>query len=1052
MIKFIIDRPIFASVISILIVLTGIIGLLRLPVARFPDIAPPSVRVGVYYPGSNAETLATSVMTPLEEAINGVENMTYIRSKSTNSGRGSINIYFKPGTDPDMATVNVQNRVSAVTGDLPPEVVKEGLSVLKRLTGNIMTINIFTEDEDSPYDETFIQGFSRIDVKRELLRVEGVAQASFVGRRNYSMRIWLNPEKLALYGLVPQDVVSQINDQNFEAAPGKFGETSEEVFETVIKHKGRFNTPEQYENIVIKSRKDGSILYLRDIARIELGATNLASDNTVDGRPAATINITQTNDSNAKEIDEEIRKVMERISKNFPEGITYNISYSVRNQIDESMDQVIHTIVEAFILVFIVVFIFLQDFRSTIIPAIAIPVSLIGTFFFLQLLGFSINVLTMFAMVLAIGIVVDDAIVVVEAVHHKLTHDRLPPKKATISAMKEISSAIISITIVMAAVFVPVGFLEGPVGMFYRQFAFTLIFAILISAVNALTLSPVLCALILKPEKEVEDKDLPKVKRVQKRLFTAFETGFESFTHRYVKIVKWFLEKRTVAISGLVLILALTVFLFKNTPSAFIPSEDDSFLTYSLVMPPGSSLHRTRQPLQEADSILRNHPAVLTVNSVSGFNVIENARSPSFAMGYISLKPKSERGEVKDLDALKLDLMNRMKDIDEAKINVFSRPTVQGFGEFNGLEMVIQDRVGESFTEFSATADAFIQKLMEAPEIEDAFTSFNANYPQYEVEIDYVKAKSMGVEVQDMMRSIQSYFGRVQSGDFNKFGRQYRVYMQADVAYREDLQSMDAIFVRNNKGEMVPVNTLITLKRVYGPEIVNRYNLFNSITINATPAEGYSSGDAMNAIEKLAETELSNNYSYEWTGMSLEEKSSGVQTAVIFILSLVFVYFLLAAQYESYFLPFAVLFSLPCGLLGVFIAINLAGINNNIYVQVSLIMLIGLLAKNAILIVEFANQKRKEGFSIFDAAVEAARLRIRPIIMTSFAFIAGLIPLMWTEGASAVGNESVSVGAAGGMFAGMILGIFIIPSLYMIFQIIHEKVSGKVKQLEPATA
>ncbi|WP_215222833.1 efflux RND transporter permease subunit [Echinicola shivajiensis] len=1052
MIKYIIDRPIFASVISILIVLTGVIGLIRLPVARFPDIAPPSVRVGVYYPGSNAETLATSVMTPLEEAINGVENMTYIRSKSTNSGRGSINIYFKPGTDPDMAAVNVQNRVSAVTGDLPPEVVKEGLSVLKRLTGNIMTINIFAEDEDSPYDETFIQGFSRIDVKRELLRVEGVAQASFVGRRNYSMRIWLNPEKLALYGLVPQDVVSQINDQNFEAAPGKFGETSEEVFETVIKHKGRFNTPEQYENIVIKSNKDGSILYLRDIARIELGATNLASDNTVDGRPAATINITQTNDSNAKEIDEKIRKVMERISKNFPEGITYNISYSVRNQIDESMDQVLHTIFEAFILVFIVVFIFLQDFRSTIIPAIAIPVSLIGTFFFLQLLGFSINVLTMFAMVLAIGIVVDDAIVVVEAVHHKLTHDRLPAKKATISAMKEISSAIISITIVMAAVFVPVGFLEGPVGMFYRQFAFTLIFAILISAVNALTLSPVLCALILKPEKDVNEEDLPKVKRVQKRLFTAFETGFDSFTHRYVKIVKWFLVKRTVAISGLVLILALTVILFKNTPSAFIPSEDDSFLTYSLVMPPGSSLHRTRQPLQQADSILRNHPAVLTVNSVSGFNVIENARSPSFAMGYISLKPKSERGKIKDLDALKTDLMRQMRDIDEAKINVFSRPTVQGFGEFNGLEMVIQDRLGESFTEFSKTADDFIQKLVAAPEIEDAFTSFNANYPQYEVDIDYVKAKSMGVEVQDMMRSIQSYFGRVQSGDFNKFGRQYRVYMQADVAYREDLQSMDAIFVRNNKGEMVPVNTLITLKRVYGPEIVNRYNLFNSITINATPAEGYSSGDAMNAIEKLAETELSTNYSYEWTGMSLEEKSSGVQTAVIFILSLVFVYFLLAAQYESYFLPFAVLLSLPCGLLGVFVAINLAGINNNIYVQVSLIMLIGLLAKNAILIVEFANQKRKEGYSIFEAAVEAARLRIRPIIMTSFAFIAGLIPLMWTEGASAIGNESVSVGAAGGMFAGMILGIFVIPSLYMIFQIVHEKVSGKVKQLEPATA
>jgi len=1051
MIKYIIERPIFASVISILIVITGMIGLLRLPVARFPDIAPPSVRVGVYYPGSNAETLAKSVMVPLEEAINGVENMTYIRSKSTNSGRGSINIYFKPGTDPDIAAVNVQNRITSVSGDLPPEVVKEGLSVLKRLTGNIMTINIFAEEADGPYDETFIQGFSRIDVKRELLRVEGVAQASFVGRRNYSMRIWLNPEKLALYGLVPQDVINQVNDQNFEAAPGKFGETSEEVFETVIKHKGRFSTAEQYENIVIKSNKDGSILYLKDIARVELGATNLASDNTVDGKPAATINITQTNDSNAKEIDKDIREVMKRISQNFPEGITYNISYSVRDQIDESINQVVHTIVEAFILVFIVVFIFLQDFRSTIIPAIAIPVSLIGTFFFLQLLGFSVNVLTMFAMVLAIGIVVDDAIVVVEAVHHKLMHDKLPPKKATISAMKEISSAIISITIVMAAVFVPVGFLEGPVGMFYRQFAYTLIFAILISAVNALTLSPVLCALILKPADETEVADLSKAGRIKKRVFSAFEAGFDSFTDRYVRIVDWFLKKKKVALAGLGLIIVLTVFMFKLTPSAFIPSEDDSFLTYSMVMPPGSSLYRTRGPMQEADSIIRNHPAVETVNSVSGFNVIENARSPSFGMGYISLKPISERGEIKDLGVLKTDLMNQLRDIDEAQINVFSRPTVQGFGEFNGLEMVIQDRLGESFTDFSAMGEEFIKKLIATPEIEDAFTSFNANYPQYEVNIDYVKAKSMGVEVQDMMRSIQGYFGRIQSGDFNKFGRQYRVYMQADVDYRDELSSMDAIYVRNKSGEMVPVNTLISLKKVYGPEIVNRYNLFNSITINATPAKGYSSGDALAAIEELAEKELPSNYSYEWTGMSLEEKSSGIQTAVIFILSLVFVYFLLAAQYESYFLPLAVLLSIPCGLLGVFLAINLAGIENNIYVQVSLIMLIGLLAKNAILIVEFAAQKRRAGYSIFHAAKEAAKLRIRPIIMTSFAFIAGLIPLMWTKGASAVGNESVSVGAAGGMFSGMILGIFIIPTLYMIFQVIHEKFRRKEKSLEPAT-
>lgn len=1040
MIKKIIERPVLASVISILLVLIGIISIVRLPVTRFPEIAPPSVNVRVNYPGGNAETVAKSVLLPLEEAINGVENMTYIRSKATNTGAGSINVFFKPGTDPDIAAVNVQNSISREIGELPPEVIQEGISVVKRLSGNIMTINILAEDEDSPYDETFIQGYSRINVKRELLRVEGIAQASFVGRRNYAMRVWLNPEKLALYGLVPQDVIAQINDQNFEAAPGRFGETSDEIFEAIIKHKGRFSTPEEYENIVIKSNNDGSILYLRDIARIEFGATNLGSDNTVNGKPAATINITQTSDSNAKEIDEKVREVMERISKHFPKGITYDISYSVRDQIDESIDQVLMTILEACLLVFVVVFLFLQDFRSTIIPAIAIPVSLIGTFFFLQLLGFSINVLTMFALVLAIGIVVDDAIVVVEAVHHKMSHEKLNPKQATISAMGEIYSAIISITIVMAAVFFPVGFMEGPVGLFYRQFAFTLIFAILISAVNALTLSPVLCALILKPLGEDEDQKISTFKRYQKRFFTAFESGFNTFTTKYIHSVTWLLHKKGLALGGLVALLALTVLLFRSTPSSFIPAEDDSFLTYSLAMPPGSSLHRTTESMLLADSIIQNHPAVESVNSISGFNVIENAPSPSFGMGYINLSPISERGEIQDLDELKVDLMDQMAFIADAEINVFSRPTVQGFGEFNGLEMVLQDRIGEDHQEFSGVANTFIEELNSRPEIEKAFTSFDANFPQYEINIDYVKSKSLGVSVQNMMGSLQAYFGRIQSGDFNRFGRQYRVYMQADVEYRDESTSLDAIFVKNNQGEMVPVNTLVTLKEVRGPEIVNRYNLYNSITVNATPANGFSSGDAMAAVEEIASSSLPTNYSYEWTGMSLEEKESGLQTAIIFILSIVFVYFLLAAQYESYFLPFAVLLSVPCGLLGVFTAINLAGIDNNIYVQVSLIMLIGLLAKNAILIVEFATQKRKAGFSIFEAAVEASRLRIRPIIMTSFAFIAGLIPLMKTIGASAIGNKSVSVGAAGGMLFGVILGIFIIPVLYLLFQKIHERV------------
>ena len=1043
MFKKIIDRPVLASVISILLVIAGIVGFLQLPVTRFPDIAPPSVSVSVSYPGGNAETVAKSVLLPLEEAINGVENMTYMRSIANNSGSGTISVFFKPGTDPDIAAVNVQNSISRAVNQIPPEVNEAGISVVKRQSGNIMTINIFAEEMDSPYDETFIQAYARINVIRELLRVEGVAQAALLVGRDYSMRVWLNPEKLALYGLVPQDVMTQIRDQNFESAPGRFGETSEEAFEAVIKHKGRFSDPEEYENIVIKANTDGSILYLRDIARVEFGASNVGSDNKVNGRPAVTINISQTNNSNAKEIDENVRKVLERTAELFPSGISYNISYSVRNQIDESMEQVIHTIIEAFVLVFIVVFIFLQNFRSTIIPAIAIPVSLIGTFFFLNMLGFSINILTMFALVLSIGIVVDDAIVVVEAVHHKMSYDKLSPKKATIAAMNEISGAIISITIVMAAVFVPVGFMEGPVGLFYRQFAYTLAIAILISAVNALTLSPVLCALLMKPEKEQKETG-NWFKGFQRRFFRGFNTAFEAFTGKYVRAIKWLLRKKWLALGALAALLGLTYVLFQSTPKAFIPTEDDNFLTYSLAMPPGASLHRTTEALQKADSILQNHEAVASINSVSGYNVIDAANSPSFGMGYINLKEIKERGSIQKIDEVIEDLKKQLSSITEGNINVFARPTVQGFGDFDGLELVLQDRLGGSYADFSQMAEEFLAELNRRPEIEEAFTSFKANFPQYEVTIDYLKAKSMGVSVREMMRTIQSYFGRVQSGDFNRFGRQYRVYVQSDVEYRDEPKSLSSIFVKNDKGEMLPVNTLMTIERVYGPEIVNRYNLFNSLTINATPASGYSTGDAMAALEEVAAEKLPANYGYEWTGMSLEQSQSGSQTALIFLLSIIFVYFLLAAQYESYFLPLAVLLSVPCGILGVFVAINLFGINNNIYVQVGLVMLIGLLAKNAILIVEFAVQKREAGLSIYDAAVEAARLRLRPIIMTSLAFIAGLIPLTMTVGSSAQGNQSVSIGAAGGMLMGVILGIFIIPVLYIVFQALHEKVGRRM--------
>ncbi len=1038
MFKYVLNRPVLASVISLLILISGLISILRLPVTRFPDIAPPSVSISVSYPGGNAETVAKSVLLPLEEAVNGVENMTYIKSSANNSGSGNISVFFKPGTDPDIAAVNVQNSISRAVNQIPSEVNEAGISVVKRQSGSIMTINIFSDKADGPYDETFLQAYARINVIREILRVEGVAQATLLGGRDYSMRIWLNPEKLAVYGLIPQEVVSAIREQNFEAAPGKFGEASYEVFEAVLKHKGRFSEPEEYERIPIRTNQDGSVLYLKDVARVEFGSSNYGSDNKVNAKPGITINVSQTNNSNAKVIDQKVRDVLENTAKLFPEGISYDISYSVREQIDESIKQVIKTIFEAFILVFITVFIFLQNYRATLIPAVAIPVSLIGTFFFLDMMGFSINVLTMFALVLSIGIVVDDAIVVVEAVYHKMHSKKMKTYPATVEAMNEISKALISITLVMAAVFLPVGFMEGPVGLFYRQFAYTLVAAVFISAVNALTLSPVLCSLLLKPVDHEEEEGKNIFARYRDRLFNSFNYGFEAFTEKYIGIVQWTSLHRKLSFLGLGLIFVLTYFLFVKTPKSFIPTEDDSFLTYSLAMPSGSSLNRTTEAITLADSIIQQYEAVASVNSISGYNVIDGSTSPSFGMGYINLKPIEDRSSIsKVID----DLREQLSSVTDARISVFARPTVQGFGDFDGIELMLQDRLGGEFSNFSQVADEFIREMNRLPQIENAFTTFRADFPQYEITIDYLKAKALGVNTREMMRTVQSLFGRVQAGDFNRFGRQYRVYMQADVQYRDEPGTLHSVFVKNSRGEMIPINTLIKVNRVFGPEIVGRYNLFNGISIKASAAPGYSSGDAIAAVEKLAAEKIPASYSYEWTGISLEEKGAGSQTALIFALSLIFVYFLLAAQYESYIIPLAVLLSIPTGILGVFVFINLAGLENNIYVQVGLIMLIGLLAKNAILIVEYGIQSRKQGATAVQAALNAARLRLRPIIMTSLAFVAGLIPLMVSTGPSAIGNKSVSISAAGGMLFGILLGLFIIPLLYLAFQVLHDRVA-----------
>ena len=1049
MLKTFINRPVLATVMSLILVILGLVGLKTLPITRFPEIAPPSVVVSLSYPGANSETVAESVILPIEEAINGVEDMMYIRSSATNSGSGSVQVFFKTGTNPDIASVNVQTRISKAISAIPAEVNDNGITVQPRQSGAIMTINIFSDRKDTVYDETFLQAFAQINLIRPLLRVDGVAQVSRVGARDYSMRVWLNPEKMAVYNIIPQDITKALNDQNFEIAPGKFGETSDEVFETVIKHKGRFSKPEEFENMVIKTNKDGSVLYLRDIARIEFGATNLGSDNKVNGHPGLTLNITQTSGSNAHEIDIAVREVLDEISKSFPEGIKYDISYSVRDQIDQSINQVKSTLFEAFILVFIIVFIFLQDFRSTLIPAIAIPVSLIGTFFFLSLLGFSLNVLTMFALVLAIGIVVDDAIVVVEAIHQKMHETGMRAKEATLETMSEITGAIVSITLVMAAVFLPVGFMEGPAGIFYQQFAYTLATAILISAFNALTLSPALCALLLKPvhpQDIEEEKNLNRFQKYRNRFFTAFNASFDRFTNKYIIGVKYLLKKKVVAFGGLILVTIIGVGLLYFTPKSFIPTEDDSFVTYSLAMPPGASLARTTEVLRRADSILKKREDIEGMTTVSGFNALDGGTSAAFAAGYINVKPHKERSSIKDINDFMDTIRQDLSVINEASFKVFPRPTVQGFGDFAGVQLVLQDRLGGDIRDFDVVADSFINKINALEEVDNAYTSFKSNFPQYEADIDVVKAKSMGVDIKDMMNTIRMYFARVSAGDFNRFGRTYRVYMQSDFEHRTDPESLNSIFVRNKDGKMVPVGTLMKLNKVVGPESISRYNLYNAITVNVNPSSGNSTGDVMKAIEELAGDQLPGNYGYEWTGMSYEESKSGSQTVLIFGLSILFIYFLLAAQYESYILPWAVLLSVPVGLIGVFLTVLAVGLENNIYVQVGLIMLIGLLAKNAILIVEFAVQQRDKGKSIYQSAIEGARLRLRPILMTSLAFVAGLVPLMWSVGPSAIGNHSISFSAAGGMLAGVALGIFIIPVLFVVFKTLDERVKFKMNK------
>ncbi|MHA4810076.1 efflux RND transporter permease subunit [Flavitalea flava] len=1038
MLRKFIRRPVLSTVVSIILTLLGLLSLYSLPITLFPDIAPPSVQVTAAYPGANAEVVARSVATPLEEAINGVENMTYMTSNSSNDGTMSLTVYFKQGTNPDIASVNVQNRVSKAVSQIPQEVIQAGISTQKQQNSIIMFVAL--SSKDNTYDETFLQNYIKINLIPQIQRIPGVGQAQIFGTKDYSMRIWLKPDRLIANKLTPLDVTNAIRAQSLEAAPGRFGESSKEVFEYVLKYKGKLNKNEDYENIIIKANSDGSLLKLKDLARVEFGSYTYSSNGMLNGGPTSGFAVFQTAGSNANDILTEAERQIKAFSADLPKGVKATIMYNSKEFLDASISQVRETLIIAFILVFIVVFIFLQDFRSTLIPAIAVPVAIIGTFFFMQLFGFTINLLTLFALVLAIGIVVDDAIVVVEAVHSKLETTNLPVKEATLQSMNEISGAIISITMVMAAVFVPVGFMQGPAGVFYRQFAFTLAIAILISAVNALTLSPALCALFLKSP-HGEDGH-PVKKGFGARFFAGFNAGFANMTNKYKSSIAFLIKRKWVAIVGLLLITLTTVWLVRKTPTGFIPTEDQGFLLYAVNTPPGSSLDRTHKAMMEIDSIIKGEPYAENRYIIEGLNFISNANASPYGAGFIRMKDLDNRGPVKDVNQISASLAQKVSQVKGANAFFFQFPTIQGFGNVSGFEFMLQDRSNGSLDKLAATTQAFIGALFGRKEIAYAFTTFAAGNPQYMIEIDDAKARQLGVSVSDLLQTIQIYYGSSFVSDFNRFGKYYRVMAQADIKYRANPGTLNEIFVKNASGEMVPANSVVTLKRVYGPETVTRNNMFDAVTINGSPKPGFSTGDAIKAIEETAKQVLPRGYAVEFTGMTREEKSAGTQTTLIFILSIVFVYFLLAAQYESYILPLAVIFTVPTGILGVFAFINLTGIENNIYVQVGLIMLVGLLSKNAILIIEYAVQRRRAGMGLVESALEAAKLRLRPILMTSFAFIVGLLPLVWAHGASALGNRSIGTGAVGGMLTGVVLGIFIIPVLYVIFQYLQEKVTG----------
>ncbi len=1041
-----IKRPVLSTVISVLIVILGFIGLVSLPIEQYPDIAPPTVVVYTTYQGADAETVKNSVLAPLEESINGVENMTYMTSSASNAGSASIQIYFRQGTNADMCAVNVQNRVSQAQALLPAEVTRVGVTVMKRQTSQVI---MYTLTSDGRYDDEFLTNYANINIVPALKRIQGVGDVQSPGMKTYSMRIWLKPEVMKQYGLMPTDITGALAEQNVEAAPGAFGEQSNVAFEYTMRYRGRLKTAEEFGNIIISSDQSGQTLKLKDVAKIELGGLQYSVSMKNNNKPSVMGMVQQIAGSNATQIASEVKKELENQAKNFPPGMVYKINYDVTEFLFASIEEVVKTLFITLLLVFLVVYVFLQDIRSTLIPMIAVPVSLIGTFFFLSIFGFSINLLTLSALLLAIAIVVDDAIVVVEAVHAKLDMGYKSALTASIDAMNEISGAIISITLVMASVFIPVSFIGGTSGTFYREFGVTMAVSIFISALNALTLSPALCAIFLKPKNE--DGTERKMSRVE-RFHTAFNTSYEKIQGKYKKSVEKLVRKpMAIGIAVLIGIVALVVTM-KTTKTGLVPDEDTGTLFCMVSMPPATSVARTQEIIDQVDSMLASNPAIQSREQLQGYNFIAGAGSDQ-ATFIIKLKPFSERkpeiSSFKDwlmswvinpMDAnMVLGMIYKQAaQIKDAQILAFAPPMVQGYSLSNGLSIVMEDKTGGDLTKFYNITMQYLAELNKRPEIQMAMTSYNPNYPQYMIDVDVAKCKQSGISPSLVLTTLQGYYGGLYASNFNAYGKLYRVMVQGDPESRKTPEGLNSIYVRTPHG-MAPINEFCSMKRVYGPANINRFNLFTSINVTATVNSGYSTGEAIKAVEEVAQEMLPQGYTYEFSGLTREEASSTNSTALIFVLCFIFIYLILSAQYESYILPLSVVLSVPFGLAGAFLFTQLFGHANDIYMQISLIMLIGLLAKNAILIVQFALERRQTGMAISWSAVLGAAARLRPILMTSLAMVIGLLPMMFASGVGKNGNQTLGAAAVGGMLIGTICQVFVVPALFVIFQSLQEK-------------